>query len=145
MEPTIRVGDHFVADVWYYRSRSPARQDLVVFRNYDVLVVKRVIAVGGDTVEEREANIILNGHNIDEPYVTHQGLYSPNRAVLGAEDWRRYFGPVQVPPGKYFVMGDNRDFSLDSRSPDVGFYDKGSIVGKALYIFGSDRQGKKLE
>ncbi len=149
MERTIERGDHIVADMRYYHSRQPERQDLVIFKRYDVFVVKRVIAVGGDSIEGKRGSILVNGSTIFEPYVLHSGstdwmnASGPSQELLPV-DWLSTFGPVNVPPGKYFVMGDNRDVSLDSRSPQVGLIEKGSIVGKALYIFGSDRPGKEL-
>ena len=149
MERTIERGDHIVADMRCYYSKNPARQDLVIFMKYDVFVVKRVIAVGGDRVEGKDGSILLNRSTISEPYVWHAGATdSMDSSGPGLDPlaigWRNNFGPVNVPPDKYFVMGDNRDVSLDSRSPEVGLIDKSSIVGKALYIFGSDRQGKEL-
>lgn len=145
MEGTIRLGDHLVADMRYYRSRPPSRQDLIFLKRDNMLIVRRVIAVGGDTVEEKDGRIVLNGHDLDEPYVIHGTSYIPAPAVFGAKDWRLNFGPIQVPSGKYFALGDNRDISLDSRSPEVGLLDRSSIIGKTLYIFGSDRVGKRLQ
>ncbi|MGA7905807.1 MAG: signal peptidase I, partial [Candidatus Sulfotelmatobacter sp.] len=135
MESTIRVGDHLIADARYYDSRPPARQDLVIFKHGDLLVVKRVIAIGGDIIQGKDGNVILNGQEIDEPYVQHVGSPFADPAIFGEQDWRRNFGPTKVPEGEYFVMGDNRDYSLDSRDPQVGSYDRTSVVGKALYVF----------
>jgi len=137
MERTIQKGDRIVADVWYYNSRPPEREDVIIFKNKDTFMVKRVIAVGGDTVVGRGGLVLLNGKTLDEPFVEHRGL--------SAAPWLNIFGPVTVSSNKYFVMGDNRDISLDSRSPEIGLVDKNTIVGKTLYIFASGRQGKKVQ
>ena len=136
MERTIQKGDRIVADVWYYDKRSPERQDVIIFKNGTSFVVKRVIAVGGDTITGRNGSVILNGKTLDEPFVEHQGV--PSESFLGT------FGPITLLSDKYFVMGDNRDVSLDSRSPEIGLVDKKSILGKTLYVFSSTRQGKKI-
>jgi signal peptidase I len=80
-------------------------------------LIKRVIAVGGETIEIRNNHVLLNGDPIDEPYL-HAGTNMPD------------FGPVTVPEGDVFVMGDNRDHSKDSRV--FGTIPAGSIVGKAF-------------
>jgi signal peptidase I len=77
-----------------------------------------------------------NGEGQHEPYVQHVGPQRPD----GMND----FGPVAIPSGKCFVMGDSRDISLDSRSPRFGLVENGSIVGKPWYVFGSDRVGGSI-
>jgi hypothetical protein len=77
-----------------------------------------------------------NGEGQHEPYVQHVGPQRPD----GMND----LGPVAIPSGKCFVMGDSRDISLDSRSPGFGLVENGSIVGKPWYVFGSDRVGGSI-
>jgi signal peptidase I len=136
MERTVLQGDHLVADMRYYRSRRPNRRDIIVFLKDSTFFVKRVIAVGGDSIEGSNGVIFLLGEVEDEPYVEHTGTQGP--------DWLKNFGPVVIPNGKCFVMGDNRDVSLDSRSVAFGLIDDSSIVGKPLYIFGSHRAGRSI-
>ena len=126
MEPTLPDGSRFVYDTAYYRSHPVRRGDVVVLRVRDRLFIKRVAAIGGDTVEGREGKILLNGEPLSEPTIWHKfppGTY----ASLDT------FHPVTVPPGKYFVLGDNLDMSNDSRS--FGLVDANAIVGKALYSY----------
>ena len=135
MEPTIRQGDHIDADMHYYRSHLPSRFDTILFERDNIFYVKRVIAIGGDSIEGRNQVIYVNGKKLDEPYVEHTGE---------APDWANTFGPVSVPMGNFFVMGDDRDYSLDSRSEGYGLVAQVSIVGKPLYIFESDRTGQSI-
>jgi len=139
MEPTIFVGDKLVVDENYYHDRPVRRGDLAVIRkglsssstssgrNENLLLIKRVVAVAGDTIEGKHRQIFLNGEKQDEPYVQHK--FAVANPDLDA------FGPVTIPPGKYFVMGDNRDVSLDSRTADFGLVDAAAIVGRPLYVY----------
>jgi signal peptidase I len=79
---------------------------------------------------------VVNGSAVDEPYVQHRG---------DAPTWMNNFGPFTVPAGELFVLGDNRDISLDSRSPEFGLVAVDSVVGWPLYVFGSDRPGKRIK
>jgi signal peptidase I len=137
MERTIQKDDRIVADVWFYNSRSPNRKNVIIFKNKSLFIVKRVIAVGGDTIAGRNGSVLLNGQPLDEPFVEHRGA--------SVVPWLDTFGPITVSSNKYFVMGDNRDVSLDSRSPEIGLVDKSSIVGKTLYVFSSGRQGERVQ
>jgi signal peptidase I len=133
MEQTLRRGDRFVMDSTL---RKPKRRDVVVLFKDHLFLVKRVIAVAGDSVESRDGVVFVNSKRQDEPYAGHTGL---------PYVWMNNFGPITIPAGKYFVMGDNRDVSLDSRSADFGLVDQSSIVGEPLYIFASDRVGKNIK
>lgn len=134
MEKTLRQGDAFVVDI---TSRRAERREVVIFFRNGTYFVKRVIATSGDSIQGKRGAVFLNGNEQDEPYVEHTG-------VGWQEDWMSNFGPTTVPVGKCFVMGDNRDVSLDSRSTEFGLVDEASIIGKPLYIFKSDGPGKEI-
>ena len=122
MEPTIRRNDIFIASAWPYRHEDPGPGDVVVFRyplDHSVFFVKRIIAAGGSTVEIVEGVTLVDGHPIREPYVDSSNRQTP--ASLRMQ-------PVKVPASSYFVMGDNRDHSDDSRS--WGFVLRSGILGK---------------
>ncbi|GAB6059278.1 signal peptidase I [Desulfonatronum parangueonense] len=107
--------------------------------------IKRIIALPGDIVEVRNKDVLVNGRELYEPYVQHS---DPHRIIKPRDS----FGPIKVPEDKYFVLGDNRDESLDSRF--WGFVDRDRIRGKAWRIYWSweadggprlNRIGKLLE
>ena len=85
---------------------------------------------------------MLNGTLINESYVEH--FQSQTASEDSSNDWLQSFGPTTVPTGKYFVMGDNRDVSLDSRSPDFGLVDGSAIFGRVLYVSNAARQGGRI-
>jgi signal peptidase I len=136
MIPTLLVGDHLLVSKFTYKFTEPARGDIVVFKYPDDPsrnFIKRIIAVGGDTVEVRDKVVYVNGTRQEEPYVQHI-----TQEVFPAESSHRdNFGPLTVPPSSYFMMGDNRDSSLDSRFWENRFVNRRSIVGKALIIYWS--------
>jgi signal peptidase I len=126
MQPTIAAGDKFVTDTRYYRNQPEKRGDLVLLRTQDAFTVKRIIAIAGDSIQGKERQIFLNGNQQFEPYIQHK--FAP-----GANPDLDTFGPLTIPAGKYFVMGDNRDVSLDSRTASFGLVDESAILGKPLY------------
>jgi signal peptidase I len=137
MENTLLKGDQIVADMRYYRSRSPEHRDVIIFERDRTFFVKRVIATSSDTIQGSGGDVFVNGQKIVEPYVQHTSR--------DPSDWMVSFGPVKVGDGKYFVMGDNRDVSLDSRWQAFGLVSKDSVAGKPLYVLSSSRLGKHVQ
>jgi signal peptidase I len=157
MVPTLLVGDHLLVNKFIYGVKipvirttlipvtEPKRGDIIVFiypqdRTKDF--IKRVIGVGGDKIEIRNKDIFLNGR----PYKDAFGIYSDPVSYPAMIQPRDNFGPVTVPKGSLFVMGDNRDESLDSRF--WGFVDLKDVEGKALIIYwswNSDEQENLLK
>lgn len=144
MIPTLLIGDYLLVskvsygirnpfkDDFLYKWDIPKRQEIVVF-TYPVDpkldFIKRVIGLPGDTVEIRNKKVFVNGEPLDEPYVqfTDKDIYPMELSP------RDNYGPVKVPPGHLFVLGDNRDQSYDSRF--WGFVPIHSLKGKALIIY----------
>ena len=107
MVPTLEVGDRFLANKFIYRIREPERGDIIVFRSVeggDEDLVKRVVAVAEDEVAVESGVLRVNGVTQNEPF-TNKGF----------PDDGSFFGPMRVPEGEVFVMGDNRANSRDSR------------------------------
>lgn len=131
MTPTLRVGEWFLADTWYYRNHAPARGDLVVYktpRDPDTVFVKRIIALAGDRVEFREGRAVVNGVAVAEPYID----------VGNPSFLYNNMAPATVPAGHLFVVGDNRANSMDSRVPAHGTVPVQNLVGRATEIFWGD-------
>lgn len=120
MENTLFHGERVMVDKLTYRFREPRQGEVIVLNMPGTRFIKRVIAVGGDTVEERFGVIYVNGLPVDEPYVD-------NKTTM---NW----GPFTVPQGHVWVMGDNRPRSDDSRGT-VGFLPTGDIVGRAIFRY----------
>ncbi|MDH5477849.1 MAG: signal peptidase I [Nitrospinota bacterium] len=127
MVPTLLVGDHLLVNKMVYLLNDPERGDIVVFRpphEPDKDFVKRIIGLPGETILLRNNVVHVDGKAIDEPWA----IYESHHGYPGMGD----FGPVRVPEGKLFMMGDNRHNSQDSRV--WGFLDKSAIHGKAFII-----------
>ncbi len=154
MVPTLLVGDHLLVNKFIYgthipftdkviwRIKHPKRGDIVVFKcpvEQDKYYIKRVIGEPGDTVEVKDKIVYINGKKINDPWGRH---YDPTIYPRDMNP-RDNFGPFKVPQDTYFVMGDNRDSSFDSRF--WGPVEYKFIRGKPLIIYFSwDSKTDKL-
>ena len=125
MEPTLQDGDSLLVDKISYRFADPKRYDIVIFpykygdRQY---FIKRVIGLPGETIRvDMDGNIYLNGAILMESYGA-EVIVDPGRAIE----------EITLGEDEYFVMGDNRNHSMDSRDPSVGNINKKDILGRAM-------------
>jgi signal peptidase I len=155
MENNLLIGDHLLVDKFVFgptatsleRAVLPVRQirrgDIVVFKYPDDPerdFIKRVIGLPGETVELRNKKVYIDGRPLDEPYV-HFLEPASDYGEITSSDVRENYHPVRVPEDQYFVMGDNRDNSQDSRY--WGFLPRSYIKGKALMIYWSYESGRE--
>lgn len=136
MENTIMTGDRVIGNRFAYSFSDPQRFDIIIFRYPDdesQLFIKRIIGLPGETVEIRDGKIYLNGS--DEPLEDVQ----TKETMVGS------FGPYTVPESSYFVMGDNRNDSKDSRYWTNTFVTKDEILGKAIFRYWPISEFKILE
>jgi signal peptidase I len=146
MKNTLLVGDHLLVNKFLYgthipfthiiimKIRDPKRGDIIVFKypeDESKDFIKRVIGTPGDVVQEIAKKIYINGKPIPEPYT----IYRDDEILPKSMGPKDNFGPIFVPPHKYFMMGDNRDRSHDSRY--WGFVDESKIIGKAMILYWS--------
>jgi signal peptidase I len=129
MEPNFHDGEYLLSDKITYRLREPERGDVIVFEapgsNGDEFI-KRIIGVPGDKVSVKSGSIYVNNKKLDEEYI-------PQSVSTSAGAFLREDSEVNVPQEYYFVLGDNRPFSSDSRA--WGFVSKTKITGKAWFIY----------
>ena len=151
MEPTLQIGDHILVNKFIYGVKiplttiqlfpleKPQRGDVLVFiypLDPSKDFIKRVVAVEGDTVKMVSKKLYINGIEVPDPHA----VYTEESAFSGEVQKRDNFGPVTVPKEALFVLGDNRDRSLDSRF--WGFVPLEDVRGKAFIIYWSwDSQG----
>ncbi len=121
MEDTIEIGNRVVTSRLSYLSSDPRRGDIVVFPypdNEELDYIKRIIGMPGETIEGKDGLVYINGEPLEEPYV---------KEALDSD-----FGPYEVPEDSYFMMGDNRNNSQDSRYWENKFLARDKIEGKAI-------------
>jgi signal peptidase I len=124
MEPSLVDGERLIVNKLSYRLGSPGRGDVVVFRfpgDRRQRFIKRVVALPGETVVIRDGKVLVDGRSLSEVYLAD--------ATFGE------YGPVRVPKGRLFLLGDNRANSRDSRYPEVGMVAYRDLVGKAVAAY----------
>jgi signal peptidase I len=146
MQPTLAIGDHILVNKFIYGVKvpyigktiipvkKPKHNDIIVFKypeDPDKDFIKRLIGEPGDTVEVKNKQVYVN----NMPVPNDMGVHTDSHVISGRMNPRDNFGPVTVPPQSYFVMGDNRDNSYDSRF--WGFVNEKAIKGKAFIIYWS--------
>ncbi len=123
MENTLSHGDNLIVDKITYRFSDPKRYDIIVFpfrHEENVYYIKRIIGLPGETIQIQDGSICINGEILSESY----GREVMKSAGL-AED------PITLGEGEYFVLGDNRNDSMDSRDPGVSTIHRDEIIGRA--------------
>jgi len=154
MENNLLIGDHLLVNKFVFGPTLGVVEEAVLpighIRRGNVIVfkfpeaperdfIKRVIGLPGETIELRKKRVFINDVMLDEPYVRF--LSPPDQEGGSAFDLREQYGPVTVPDGHYFMMGDNRDNSEDSRY--WGFLPQEYVKGRALFVyfsFGGDSE-----
>lgn len=127
MEPTIMDGDYCLLNTFAYRHKEPERYDVITFHNdcYDLDLCKRIYGLPGETVMiDEDGNILINGKVIEDKVGADQ-VTDPGTA----------FTPITLGKYEYFVLGDNREVSIDSRFVEVGLVRKQNIKGKDIFWF----------
>lgn len=127
MEPTLYNGENLMVDKLSYRFRKPKRFEVIVLKPFEnepkTFYVKRIIALPGETIQiTKDGTIYVNDEVLEEDY---------GKEKIKAENIGRAIDPITLGPDEYFVMGDNRNNSGDSRSKAVGNVKKSSIIGRA--------------
>lgn len=126
MEPTLSNGDNLIVDKISYRFRAPERFDIIVFPfqyKEETYYIKRIIGLPGETLQiDEEGKIYINGEVLEESY--GREIIREDHLGLAAE-------PITLGPDEYFVLGDNRNNSSDSRIAEVGNIKKDQIIGRA--------------
>ena len=120
MNPLLQMDEIVLAT----RTDDPFRNDVIAFYHNNKLHIKRVIAIGGDKVDiDAVGNVSLNGEKLREPYITQ-----PSRGDCDIEM------PFTVPSGSFFVLGDHREASVDSRESDFGAVNRDQVIGRVTFI-----------
>jgi signal peptidase I len=156
MENNLLIGDHLLVNKFVHapttssveRAMLPIdpirRGDIIVFKYPEEPerdFIKRVIGLPGETIELRKKRVFIDGKQLDEPYVHY--LSPPDQDDGDEFDVRVQYGPVTVPAGHFFMMGDNRDNSQDSRY--WGFLPQEYVKGRALFVYFSFGEGDLAE
>lgn len=142
MIPSLLIGDHILVNKQAYKNNGPKRGDIIAFdlpEDASRTFLRRVVGVDGDVIEIKNRQLYVNGKKYNENYIIYTDTRSPseNREPID------YYGPVTVPKGSFFVLGDNRNNSYDSRY--WGFLASEKIKGKTATIYWSwDKENNKV-
>ena len=123
MEPTLSTEDNLIVDKLSYRFHDPERYDIIVFpflRQEETFYIKRIIGLPGETVQVIDGYVYIDGEQLDE----HYGNELMENPGIAAE-------PLMLEEDQYFVLGDNRNHSSDSRDPSVGVIRRENLLGRA--------------
>lgn len=134
MEPTLFHGDNLIVDKLTYRFKDPSRYDVIVFpyqHAENTYYIKRIIGLPGETVQVKDGAVYINGELLDEDF----GSEPMEKSGIAAE-------PITLGEDEYFVLGDNRNHSSDSRDPSVGVLTRDQLIGRAwVRIYPFDKMG----
>ncbi len=122
MYPTLQENDKLISSKISYITSTPQRYDISIIslKEEDIDYVKRVIGMPGDELYIEDSKVYINGNVIEEPYISQEEEF-PDYPL------------VTIPQGQYFVIGDNRNNSLDSRAPQIGFIEEDEFIGKVVF------------
>lgn len=129
MEPSFHDGQRLLVEKVSYRFGEPKRGQVVIFKypsDRRRKFIKRIVGIPGDEIVIKDGFLYVNAVRMEESYIN-----GPTYGTYSAPT----FGPVLVPQGHYFVLGDNRRNSDDSRYRDVGFVPEGDLVGRAMFVY----------
>lgn len=124
METTLSDGDNLIVDKISYRFRDPKRFEIIVFPyqyQENTYYIKRIIGLPGETIQIKDGYIYINGELLEEDY----GAEVMNQSGIAAD-------PIELGEDEYFVLGDNRNHSADSRDPSVGVLKRDQLMGRAF-------------
>ncbi|ATP40759.1 signal peptidase I [Solibacillus sp. R5-41] len=137
MMPTFENGDRVIVDKIGPKSMEYERFDVIVFEaKEDTNYIKRIIGIPGDRIVYENDELFINGERYKEPYLEeYKKALIDNDTLTGDFTLEGNLGELTVPDGYFFVLGDNRRNSTDSRDPSVGFVSKDKILGTAKIVF----------
>ncbi|WP_391117156.1 signal peptidase I [Psychrobacillus sp. L3] len=137
MMPTFESGDRVVVDKIGPKLMEYERFDVIVFEaKEDTSYIKRIIGIPGDHIAYQNDELFINGERYEEPYLEeYKKALIDNGKLTGDFTLEECLGEIVVPDGYFFVLGDNRLYSKDSRDPNVGFVSKDKILGTARIVF----------
>ena len=145
MAPALEKGDYLIARMKPCADSAAKRGDIVIFpypEDESKLFIKRIVGLPGQRIQIKNKGVFINDRPLDDPW----GVYKTNVTIPKHDSPRDNFGPKDIPEGEVFVLGDNRDFSQDSRF--FGNIKIKEMRGKPLFIYWSDdwnRIGKQIQ